>query len=79
MAYFFFTKDILKRKPIPIFELSNHGTVILLLFQILFTHANINLAQREFGYKPTTDLQMGLNKFVRWYEKYYGSGKKSDH
>ncbi|KAF5775708.1 putative UDP-glucuronate 4-epimerase [Helianthus annuus] len=24
---FFFTKDILKRKPIPIFESSNHGTV----------------------------------------------------
>ncbi|KAJ0673137.1 putative UDP-glucuronate 4-epimerase [Helianthus annuus] len=46
---------------------------------VLFTHANISLAQREFGYKPTTDLQTGLKKFVRWYEKYYGSGKKSDH
>ncbi|KAJ0478865.1 putative UDP-glucuronate 4-epimerase [Helianthus annuus] len=45
---------------------------------VLFTHANISLAQREFGYKPTTDLQTGLKKFFRWYEKYYGSGKKSD-
>nr|GEX52029.1 UDP-glucuronate 4-epimerase 3 [Tanacetum cinerariifolium] len=27
MAYFFFTKDILKGKPIPIFEGANHGTV----------------------------------------------------
>ncbi|KAJ0673235.1 putative UDP-glucuronate 4-epimerase [Helianthus annuus] len=27
MAYFFFSKDILKRKSIPIFESSNHGTV----------------------------------------------------
>ncbi|KAJ0860799.1 putative UDP-glucuronate 4-epimerase [Helianthus annuus] len=27
MAYFFFSKDILKRKLIPIFESSNHGTV----------------------------------------------------
>ncbi|KAJ0478809.1 putative UDP-glucuronate 4-epimerase [Helianthus annuus] len=44
-----------------------------------FTHANISLAQREFGYKPSTDLQMGLKKFVRWYEKYYGSVTKSDH
>ncbi|KAF5775786.1 putative UDP-glucuronate 4-epimerase [Helianthus annuus] len=26
MAYFFFSKDILKRKSIPIFESSNHGT-----------------------------------------------------
>ncbi|KAJ0478848.1 putative UDP-glucuronate 4-epimerase [Helianthus annuus] len=30
-----------------------------------FTHANISLAQREFGYKPTTDLQTGLKKFVK--------------
>ena len=27
MAYFFFTKDILKGKSIPIFEAANHGTV----------------------------------------------------
>ncbi|CAL0328467.1 unnamed protein product [Lupinus luteus] len=27
MAYFFFTKDILKGKPIPVFEVANHGTV----------------------------------------------------
>ncbi|MFS7925498.1 putative UDP-glucuronate 4-epimerase [Helianthus anomalus] len=88
MAYFFFTKDILKGKPIPIFELCNHGIVardftniddIVRVVQrngdVPFTRANISLARRGFGYKPTTDLQMGLKKFVRWYEKYYGSGK----
>ncbi|GAB2267478.1 UDP-glucuronate 4-epimerase 1 [Dionaea muscipula] len=37
-----------------------------------FTHANISLAQKELGYKPTTDLQTGLKKFVRWYLSYYG-------
>ncbi|PIA29512.1 hypothetical protein AQUCO_05900024v1 [Aquilegia coerulea] len=37
-----------------------------------FTHANISLASSEFGYKPTTDLQTGLKKFVRWYLSYYG-------
>nr|GEV85737.1 UDP-glucuronate 4-epimerase 3 [Tanacetum cinerariifolium] len=149
MAYFFFTKDILKGKTISIFESANHGTVardftyiddivkgclgaldtaekstgsggkkkgaaqlrvinlgntspvpvsdlVSILEKLLkvkakrrvmklprngdvpFTHANISLAQREFGYKPTTDLQMGLKKFVRWYVSYYGSGKKSD-
>ncbi|KAH8492533.1 hypothetical protein H0E87_021922 [Populus deltoides] len=45
---------------------------------VLFTHANISLARREFGYKPTTDLQSGLKKFVAWYLDYYKpSGKKS--
>ncbi|KAI3741226.1 hypothetical protein L1987_58896 [Smallanthus sonchifolius] len=149
MAYFFFTRDILKGKSIPVFEAANHGTVArdftyiddivkgclgaldtaekstgtggkkrgpaqLRVFNlgntspvpvsdlvgflerllkvkakrmvmklprngdVQFTHANISYARREFGYKPTTDLQTGLKKFVRWYVSYYGSGKKSD-
>lgn len=148
MAYFFFTKDILKGKSIQIFEAANHGTVardftyiddivkgclaaldtaekstgsggkkkgpaqlrvynlgntspvpvtdlVSILERLLkvkakrlmmklprngdvqFTHANISLAQRELGYKPTTDLQTGLKKFVRWYLSFYGNGKKS--
>ncbi|KAI9079877.1 hypothetical protein K1719_038123 [Acacia pycnantha] len=44
---------------------------------VQFTHANISLAQREIGYKPTTDLQTGLKKFVRWYLNYYSGGKKA--
>ncbi|KAH6813122.1 UDP-D-glucuronate 4-epimerase 3 [Perilla frutescens var. frutescens] len=147
MAYFFFTRDILKGKSIPIFEAPNHGTVardftfiedivkgclgaldtaekstgsggkkkgpaqlrvfnlgntspvpvgdlVSILEKLLkvkakrlvmklprngdvpFTHANISLAERELGYKPTTDLQSGLKKFVQWYLSYYVDGKK---
>ncbi|CAN1332118.1 UDP-glucuronate 4-epimerase 3 [Linum perenne] len=150
MAYFFFTKDILNGKSIPIFEGENHGTVardftyiddivkgclgaldtarkstgsggkkkgpaqlrifnlgntspvpvtnlVSILERLLkvkakknvmklprngdvqFTHANISLAHKELGYKPTTDLQTGLKKFVRWYLSYYSAvGKKAD-
>lgn len=35
------------------------------------THANISSAFREFGYRPTTDLETGLKKFVKWYLNYY--------
>ncbi|KAL0002685.1 hypothetical protein SO802_016466 [Lithocarpus litseifolius] len=148
MAYFFFTKAILKGKAISIFEGPNHGTVardftyiddivkgclgsldtaekstgsggkkkgpaqlrvfnlgntapvpvtdlVGILEKLLkvkakknvmqlprngdvpFTHANISYAQREFGYKPTTDLETGLKKFVKWYLNYYSAGKKS--
>ncbi|MFS7925563.1 putative UDP-glucuronate 4-epimerase [Helianthus anomalus] len=145
MAYLlFFTNNILKRKPILIFESSNHGTVtrdftyiddivkgclgaldtaekstgsggkkkgatqvrifnlgntalvpvadlVTILDKLLkvkakrrvmklprngdvpFSHANISLVQMEFGYKPM------LKEVVRWYKKYYGSKKKSDH
>ncbi|XP_050228478.1 UDP-glucuronate 4-epimerase 5 [Mercurialis annua] len=41
-----------------------------------FTHANISYAQRELGYKPTTDLETGLKKFVRWYLQHYSGSKK---
>ncbi|KAL0324420.1 UNVERIFIED_CONTAM: UDP-glucuronate 4-epimerase 3 [Sesamum calycinum] len=44
---------------------------------VLFTHANISLARKELGYKPTTDLETGLKKFVKWYLSYYGAKKKS--
>ncbi|KVH93726.1 UDP-glucuronate 4-epimerase 1-like [Cynara cardunculus var. scolymus] len=42
-----------------------------------FPHVNISLAQKELGYNPTTDLQSGLRKFVKWYLWYYG--KPSAH
>ncbi|KAL3321572.1 hypothetical protein AABB24_039270 [Solanum stoloniferum] len=41
-----------------------------------FTHANITLAKKDFGYKPTTDLSSGLMKFVKWYVRYYGIQSK---
>ncbi|XP_041000653.1 UDP-glucuronate 4-epimerase 6-like [Juglans microcarpa x Juglans regia] len=41
-----------------------------------YTHANVSLAFRDFGYKPTTDLSTGLRKFVKWYVNYYGIQSK---
>ncbi|GKC73005.1 UDP-glucuronate 4-epimerase 3, partial [Tanacetum coccineum] len=150
MAYFFFTKDILKRKTISIFEGPEHATVardftyiddivkgclsaidtakkstgsggkkkgeaqfriinlgntspvsvnklVSILEKLLkvkakkkvvlmpkngdvpFTHANISLARKELGYRPTTDLETGLKKFVKWYLEYYGGKKKSSY
>ncbi|KAF3952915.1 hypothetical protein ACB098_10G051600 [Castanea mollissima] len=147
MAYFFFTRDILKGKVIKIYETADHGSVardftyiddvvkgclaaldtakkstgsggkkkgpaqfrifnlgntapvpvselVNILEKLLkvkakrlvlpmprngdvkFTHANISLAQRELGYRPTTDLETGLKKFVKWYFNYYKEEKK---
>ncbi|XP_042032720.1 UDP-glucuronate 4-epimerase 3-like [Salvia splendens] len=147
MAYFFFTKDILKGKPISIFEGPHHQSVardftyiddivkgclasidtaqqstgssgkkkgpaqlrvynlgntspvpvsklVSILEKLLktkakkhvlpmprngdvvCTHANISRAHKELHYKPTTDLQAGLKKFVRWYLDYYSGNRK---
>ncbi|KAF8653792.1 hypothetical protein HU200_061913 [Digitaria exilis] len=36
-----------------------------------FTHANVSHAARDFGYRPTTSLEVGLRHFVEWFVKYY--------
>jgi UDP-glucuronate 4-epimerase len=41
-----------------------------------FTHANITLSRVELGYKPKTNLEEGLKKFVKWYLSYYGYGSR---
>ncbi|KAJ3677151.1 hypothetical protein LUZ60_002875 [Juncus effusus] len=43
---------------------------------VAFTHANITLARVELGYKPKTNLEEGLKKFVKWYLSYYGYSSK---
>ncbi|XP_008792930.1 UDP-glucuronate 4-epimerase 6-like [Phoenix dactylifera] len=37
-----------------------------------YTHANVSLAEKDFGYRPTTDLATGLRRFVKWYVEYNG-------
>ncbi|KAL9665786.1 hypothetical protein QQ045_000107 [Rhodiola kirilowii] len=32
---------------------------------VRYTHANISLAARELGYRPSTDLETGLKKFTK--------------
>lgn len=35
------------------------------------TYADTSALERDFGYRPTTDLRTGLRKFAIWYKKYY--------
>ena len=41
---------------------------------VLKTSADVSLAEKELGYKPTTPLQEGINKFIGWYDEYYKEG-----
>lgn len=35
------------------------------------TYADISALEYDFGFKPSTELRLGLRKFVEWYKKYY--------
>ena len=35
------------------------------------TYADTSALERDFGYKPSTDLRTGLRKFAEWYKAFY--------
>ena len=39
---------------------------------VMTTWANVEDLADNFNYSPETDLQVGLEKFIKWYKEYYG-------
>lgn len=35
------------------------------------TYANIKELEKDFNYKPNTNIKDGLDKFIKWYKEYY--------
>jgi UDP-glucuronate 4-epimerase len=38
---------------------------------VLATHADVDDLKRQFGYRPATPIEVGLERFVEWYRKFY--------
>ena len=38
---------------------------------IVKTHSNINKLKKYTGYKPKTNIKIGIEKFIEWYKDYY--------
>ena len=38
---------------------------------IVKTHSNINKLKKYTGYKPKTNIQIGISRFIEWYKDYY--------
>lgn len=38
---------------------------------VAVTYADTSALERDFGYKPSTSLRMGLRKFAEWYAEFY--------
>lgn len=38
---------------------------------VAITFADTTALEKDFGFKPSTDLRMGLKRFVEWYKEYY--------
>ena len=35
------------------------------------TYADTRPLEKDFGFKPSTDLRTGLRKFAEWYKEFY--------
>ncbi len=40
---------------------------------VVDTYADVSVLERDFGYRPKTDIATGIRKFVEWYRKYAGA------
>ena len=40
------------------------------------TYADTSALERDFGFKPSTNLRDGLRKFAEWYKEFYIEGKE---
>lgn len=45
---------------------------------VLKTSADISKAERELGYRATTPLDVGIQKFIAWYNDYMTTGNSKD-
>jgi UDP-glucuronate 4-epimerase len=41
--------------------------------EVLSTYADVSDLAQDFNFKPNTPIEIGLQKFVQWYQSYYGS------
>jgi len=42
------------------------------------TYADTSALERDFGFKPSTSLRMGLRKFAQWYRAFYLTGSQQE-
>merc|ERR1712150_176049 len=45
---------------------------------VLKTSADTSRAEQDLGYRPTTSLADGIDKFVEWHREYFKDGKAQD-
>ncbi len=41
------------------------------------TEADVTGLVKDMGYKPDTPVEVGIKRFIEWYEQYYGMKKTS--
>lgn len=54
------------------FDIGTHSKLVPMQpGDVPVTYADVTPLERDFGFKPSTDLRTGLRKFAEWYKEFY--------
>ncbi len=63
--------DYLKHIENNLNKISKTKKLPLQVGDIVKTHSNINKLKKYTGYKPKTNIKIGISRFIEWYKDYY--------
>ena len=66
-------QELIRAKVLPKdFDFESHKKLVPMQpGDVPVTYADINELERDFGFRPSTSLRIGLRKFAEWYKKFY--------
>lgn len=66
-------QELIRAKVLPKdFDFESHKKLVPMQpGDVPVTYADINDLERDFGFRPSTSLRIGLRKFAEWYKKFY--------
>lgn len=67
-------EELVRAKVLPSnYDFENHKELVAMQpGDVPVTYADTRALVQDFGFKPSTDLRIGLRKFAQWYKEFYG-------
>ena len=66
-------EELIKAKVLPEdYDFDSHKALVpMQKGDVEVTYADTTPLERDYGFKPNTDLRIGLRKFAEWYKEFY--------
>ena len=66
-------KELIRAKVLPSdYDFESHKKLVAMQpGDVPITYADTSELEKDFGYKPSTSLRIGLRRFAEWYYKFY--------
>lgn len=74
-------EELIRAKVLPAdYDFESHKELVAMQpGDVPITYADTTPLEQDFGFKPGTNLRVGLQAFAEWYVKFYGASKKGNY